>query len=447
MQVRPLRENAPVPTPAPALTAFPPIVFVHGNGDTAALWITTLWRFESNGWPRERLHALDLPYPLARDDDRVPQPGRSSSAEHAAALAAEVDRVLALTGAPRVMLVANSRGGLAVRRYLAQGGADRVSHAVLGGTPNHGVWTSPTHLPGNEFNGAGPVLSALNRPGPDGLEVTPGPRWMTLRSDHDDKYCQPTGVWIGAPGLPTGTRHDSPALRGALNLVLPGADHRETSFGAEAFAHAWAFLTGAPPATREIIPEARPRLDGKVSGTGVDNRVGRDPSNLPLVGARLAVYRTDPETGEREGAALHAHTIGPDGRWGPFDAPAGAPLEFVIEAEGYATTHVYRSPFPRSSDLVHLRAERPPRPDANVLAVVTLSRPRGYFGRERDVMSLDGACPPADVPPGTPGVSASVARIIDRPHRPVRGEFNGERITGRAWPLAEGHVVTLELHH
>ena len=30
-------------------TAPPPIVFVHGNGDTAALWMTTLWRFESNG--------------------------------------------------------------------------------------------------------------------------------------------------------------------------------------------------------------------------------------------------------------------------------------------------------------------------------------------------------------------------------------------------------------
>ena len=38
----------------------PPIVFVHGNGDTAALWTTTIWRFESNGWPRERLHAIDL---------------------------------------------------------------------------------------------------------------------------------------------------------------------------------------------------------------------------------------------------------------------------------------------------------------------------------------------------------------------------------------------------
>ena len=52
----------------------PPIVFVHGNGDTAALWLTTQWRFESNGWPRERLHAINVPYPLARDDDSKEQP-------------------------------------------------------------------------------------------------------------------------------------------------------------------------------------------------------------------------------------------------------------------------------------------------------------------------------------------------------------------------------------
>src|SRR5881296_3760743 len=80
-------------TPAPSLESRPPIVFVHGNGDTAALWMTTIWRFESNGWPRDRLDAIDVPYPLARDDDAKPQAGRTSAAENAAHLAAEVDRV------------------------------------------------------------------------------------------------------------------------------------------------------------------------------------------------------------------------------------------------------------------------------------------------------------------------------------------------------------------
>lgn len=30
----------------PSTTQRPPIVFVHGNGDSAALWQTTIWRFE-----------------------------------------------------------------------------------------------------------------------------------------------------------------------------------------------------------------------------------------------------------------------------------------------------------------------------------------------------------------------------------------------------------------
>src|SRR2546429_9529546 len=82
----------------------PPVVFVHGNGDTAALWITTVWRFESNGWPRDRLHAIDVPYPLARDDDTKPQAGRTSAAEHMQFLAAEVDAGLRRTGARQGVL-------------------------------------------------------------------------------------------------------------------------------------------------------------------------------------------------------------------------------------------------------------------------------------------------------------------------------------------------------
>ncbi len=123
--------------------ATPPIVFVHGNGDSAALWQTTYWRFESNGWPHSRLHAINLPYPLARDDDGKPQPGRTSTAEHRDYLKSEIDKVLRQTGARQVVLVGNSRGGNAIRNYIQtsmQSGTVNVSHAILGGTPNHGVW-------------------------------------------------------------------------------------------------------------------------------------------------------------------------------------------------------------------------------------------------------------------------------------------------------------------
>ncbi|HZH06522.1 MAG TPA: twin-arginine translocation pathway signal, partial [Lautropia sp.] len=88
-------------------SGYAPIVFVHGNGDSAALWQSTVWRFETNGWPASRLHAIDVPYPLARDEDLRPQPGRTSTAEHMQYLKAEVDAVLARTGAPKVILVGN----------------------------------------------------------------------------------------------------------------------------------------------------------------------------------------------------------------------------------------------------------------------------------------------------------------------------------------------------
>ncbi len=285
--------------------AFPPIVFVHGNGDTAALWITTLWRFESNGWLRERLHAIHLPYPLARDLDDRPQPGRTSTAEHRAFLEAEVTRVRAVTGAPQVVLMANSRGGNAVRSFIAAGGAGRVSHAILGGTPNHGVRHDPTVVPTNEFNGASPFLQALNNQGAPGVEITPGPKWMTVRSDRNDKFAQPEGTWIGAPGKPTGVGFDSPELKGALNVVVPGIDHRETSFGPEAFAAAFEFITGRKPATTGFTPEARVVLDGQVSGQGLNNdpTTGAFVNNLPLAGATVEVYATDAATGARLGPA------------------------------------------------------------------------------------------------------------------------------------------------
>ena len=49
----------------PRPTDMPPNVFVHGNGDTAGLWIATIWRFESNGWPRERPTNATLVAPVA----------------------------------------------------------------------------------------------------------------------------------------------------------------------------------------------------------------------------------------------------------------------------------------------------------------------------------------------------------------------------------------------
>jgi pimeloyl-ACP methyl ester carboxylesterase len=433
----------------PAMTDTPPIVFVHGNGDSAALWQTTIWRFESNGWPRERLHAIDLPYPLAREDDSRPQPGRSSIAEYTALLKSEVERVLRATGAARVVLVANSRGGYAVRNYIQNAGGDRtVSHAVLGGVPNHGVWHSmPGMNNGSEFAGAGPFLQALNAPkNAAGDEVTGPVRWLTLRSDGNDKYAQPDGLWLGKRGVPTGVTHAGPELKGATNIVLPRVDHRETAFSPAAFEATYRFITGRSPRTLDILPEERVVLSGKVTGLGLsstDPASGGFQNNLPLPGARLEIFATVPATGERRGGAVHSQVIGADGRWGPFTAQRGTPYEFVVSAPGYATTHVYRSPFPRSSSVIHLRPQRLAEADRSAPALVVLDRPRGYFDPTRDRMSFDGQTPPPGALPGA-GVSSSRIRPTG-PQRAIVGEFNGERIVGRNWPAAEGHLAVLEL--
>jgi hypothetical protein len=118
----------------------------------------------------------------------------------------------------------------------------------------------------------------------------------------------------------------------------------------------------------------------------------------------------------------------------------------LLVAAGSTTTHFYRSPFPRSSEVVHLRAARPLGPtDAGAGAVVIMSRPRGYFGLPRDVVLLDGK-EPADVKPGVPTDSISTARLpAAEAGRPVVALFNQERIVARAWPASENRISIAEL--
>jgi pimeloyl-ACP methyl ester carboxylesterase len=433
-------------------TSYPPIVFVHGNGDSAALWQTTVWRFESNGWPRDRLFAFDQPMPLARDDDTVAQPGRSSTAESMAFLAERVDAVLRQTGATQVVLIGNSRGGNTIRNYVHNGGgAAKVSHVVLGGNPAHGIWNIPGYLEQNEFSARSSFLTQLNAPkGPNGEEVTPGVRWLTLRSDNNDKYAQPDGVWIGKPGTPTGIGFDGPALRGARNLVLPRVDHRETSFSPAAFAATWEFLAGSAPPSTAIAVESSVRLDGRLTGLGLvstDPASGSFANNQALVGAQLVVYAVDPATGNRIGSPAWRKTIGADGRWGPFAADPRLFYEFEITAPGYATTHIYRSPFPRSSDIVNLRPERLLPADRDAKAIVVFTRPRGYFDAQRDTMRLDGQAQLPGVPPRGSGVASARLKVGTEAQRSVVGEFNGERIAGLTWPAAQGHLSVLELSY
>ena len=432
----------PAPPPAPPRRqpivelSLPPVVFVHGNGDSSALWINNIWRFEANGYKRNQLFAIDFAYPNARRDDSKPEPFRSSAEDQMKELAAFVAQVIKATRRRKVALVGSSRGGNAIRSYLKNGGgAEYVSHAVLCGTPNKGIVISDTLLVGSEFNGAFPFLKDLNS-GPD--DLIPGVEMMAIRSDKNDKYSQPDGRFIGAPGKPTGVGYDASELRGARNVILDGLDHRETAFNKLAFAAMYDFIAGRAPASMFIAQEPLPVLNGKVTGIAEGSY-----TNLAVAGAEVDIFEIDGKTGERKSAvAMHRKTTGEDGVWGPFVGRSDSYYEFVLTMAAQPVTHTYRSPFLRSSDVVHLRPGIFAKGDESAAAIVSMSRPRGYFGVGRDKFSLDGKVPPG-INDGVPGVSVGKLTFDAQP-RTVMAVFNNETIPTRTWPVKDNHLVIAE---
>jgi hypothetical protein len=268
---------------------------------------------------------------------------------------------------------------------------------------------------------------------------------VTLRSDKNDKYAQPTGEVLGFPGEPTGVSYDSPELRGATNLVLPGLDHREVAFHEKAFRELYRAVTGREPARIEIQAEAKPILDGMASG--YDNDAA---TNLPLAGARIEIYEVEADTGMRLGETRHKALTVDDGRWGPFETSPTAAYELVVTADGYPTLHYYRSAFPRSSRYVHLRlvplsALLGDAADSCTGSAVQMTRPRGYFGHGRDRFTLGGEIPEG-VAAGVPATSAALRCFDDEP-RFVAAVFNAETIVVRTHPLADAHISIAEFHY
>ena len=216
-------------------------------------------------------------------------------------------------------------------------------------TPSSAAFRTTACLPpeagrqGSEFNGAGPFLTALNAPRRRRREVTAGIAWMTIRSDNNDKFAQPDGVWIGARGTPTN-----------VTLRRPGAErrgerrHRRNRSSRdlvqrEGVRRDLPLHHRSAPATLAIVAGARVVLDGTVSGLGLDNRQGNFATNLPLVGATArGLRRPTRRPANASGAAVHARRSAPMAAGGRSRATAGGALRVRHRAPGYATTHVYR---------------------------------------------------------------------------------------------------------
>jgi triacylglycerol lipase len=344
--------STPAPPPAP-----PPIVFVHGNGDSAALWTTTLWRFESNGWPRDKLHAIDLPLPAgARRRQRAA--ARPQFDHRARAVPGGRGRRCWPAPAPARWCWWATRAAATPSATTCRTSAarPRCRMPCWAARPTMACGPTKDFRPNNEFNGAGPFLKGVNAPkGPNGDEVTPGLRWMTLRSDNNDKFAQPDGVWIGA-GQADERHFDGPALKGAKNVVLPARPPRG-ELPPEAFAQTYQFITGRAPATL-VLTRGAVVLDGKLSGIGAGG-----PSNLPLAGRHAGGVCRRPR--HRRSAAANRctrKTVVPTAAGGRSRRQRQGLPSSSSSVPGYATTHVYRSPSRARADVVHFARSGWPRP-------------------------------------------------------------------------------------
>ena len=391
----------------------PPIVFVPGNGDDATKWLPVIWLFESNGYPADRLFSIRFTDPSARRENTKAEAFRSSTTDQASELGGFVARVLLQTKASKVVLVGSSRGGMTIRNYLKNaGGAAVVSHAILCGAPNHGVIAMDTMLDG-EFNGKGHFLRQLN----EGSEVVAGVKFLTLRSDKLDKYAQPN---VG---------YDSPALKGAENVVLPSLDHREVAFHPLAFAETYRFVSGQTPRTLTPVAQAAPVFSGLITGFA-----GIVPTNRPLAGVHLRVFALKPGAADRDGNAVLEATTGETGEWGPLSLRADRNYEFVLEKDGRKVSY-FKSGLLRSTTLLNFRFW--PEAAMQMLGGQALTgprllihRPQGYLSKDRDPLMVDGVAVEALIPgvPTRDGVGVAIA--LDK-RAGVRVELRGEVVHAR----------------
>ncbi len=183
-----------------------PIVFIHGNGDSAAVWETQMARFKDAGY--NSLHAVNLD-----------PPGNESCIFYADQVKNFVDDVIEKTGESKIDIIAHSLAVTTVRHYIKfLKGAEKTNHAILIAGGNHGLPAADgakaadpegkIYKQGVELNTfANPkFLENLNNP----EECYGDVKYMTISSPHDDFY-----VFY----------EDSPQLDGADNRVLAGLGH------------------------------------------------------------------------------------------------------------------------------------------------------------------------------------------------------------------------------
>lgn len=230
-----------------------PILFVHGNTESAAFWKPVRTQFLAEGWTRDELWAFSLGWNSVRRFD-----SNDVSAESIGRAVEAMTQYLSRKSGREIQqidIVAHSLGVTAVRQWMKQDNAwhrVRVFVAVAGA--NHGVWTARSDARGQnrvsafELAPGSPWLEQLNRGG-----ETPGPTQYLALYD---------GTGWGDVLFPAPHEH-SPSLEGANNLPFnlergSYLDHLELARAPQAVAAMVDFLRAAG----EPLPnEPAPRIE------------------------------------------------------------------------------------------------------------------------------------------------------------------------------------------
>lgn len=185
-----------------------PIVFVHGNGDSAAGWSRLKEKFRQAGYDSSEMWACSFDPPANESHDH-----------YVKQLASFVADVLQKTAAPAINFVGHSLGCTVIRYYIkCFGGYQHTRGVVLIAGANHGLPAADLTLnfadqfkQSPEINTLGTkFLNLLNAGNPDGKEIFGASRVMTISGPDDDFYA---------------FFEESPQLNGADNRVLPGYGH------------------------------------------------------------------------------------------------------------------------------------------------------------------------------------------------------------------------------
>jgi len=191
-----------VADPAPARVDVP-VLLVHGVLCNAGVWVRLARYLRRRGVGG--LYSISYGPPLASIETFADQ------------LARKLDAIVAATGAPRVIVVAHSMGGLVTRAYQRKYGSGRIARVLTIGSPHHGsvlAWFFPG-LSLAQMRPGSAWLVALNREALD-----PALRFVSLWSWHDSMVAPQT----------------SSELPGAVDVALAGIGHNALLGDADVFA-------------------------------------------------------------------------------------------------------------------------------------------------------------------------------------------------------------------